>query len=202
MFRDVSIPLICAATGLGILVLPRVESGFWFRRTVWLTIFVLMLPLPMVSSASIQPHFEQGLVKSSPNTRQRLPQANRIEPIPLQGIHTEDVEEAQGTLHILSTSQGEEDVERGEEGDPLERLQCMVTTGIHEGKVNLRQGPGMDYAILTVVSEGAQFPVLAETGDYWTTGLWRQVEQSETLGWLFAPLCKTEQELAGADDVR
>jgi hypothetical protein len=201
--RDVPLPFLWfTGAGVGAFVMRQVLSGFWVRRTALLTMLVLGLS-PLFSSASIHAHPEQTQVKSL-DTHQQLSRAQRTEPIPLP------VEKAMCMI-FLGTSQpsspivtfppdlGEGIVDDADGGDPLEGEQCKVTAGSEEGQVNLRQGSGMEFPVLSVVSEGEWLLLLEETGDYWTNGIWRRVVANESPGWIYAPLCLTAAEMEGED---
>jgi general stress protein YciG len=44
---------------------------------------------------------------------------------------------------------------------------CIVSTGYQTGTVNVRGGPGMDYQVVDVVTEGQELPLIGETVNGW-----------------------------------
>jgi len=63
---------------------------------------------------------------------------------------------------------------------------CVVTTGIKEGHVYLRSGPGIRNKIIRVLSEGESLSINL-------LGEWYQVTTSEGVtGWIYSRFCKTK----------
>ena len=201
--REVSIPFLwLIGAGVGAFVMRQVLSGVWFRRTALLTILVLGQS-PLFSSASIHAHPEQTQVKSL-GTHQQLSRAQRTEPIPLPVEKAMDMtflEALQPSSPTMTLPPGlvGGTVDHREGGDPLDGWQCKVSTGSDQGHVNLRQGPGMHFPVLSIVAEGEWLFLLEETGDYWTSGIWRNVIANENSGWIYAPLCLTTAEMEAED---
>ena len=181
--------IICA--GVGALVLRQIFSSFRFRRAALLTLLAFGLSSPLFSPVSTQAHSEQRRVKSL-NDRPPLSRVQLAEPMPLPVEET-----AEDIVGTLQPDPVEETVDAQEGDVPFEEWQCMVTTGSDQGKVNLRQGPEMGFPVLSLVAEGEWVLLHEETGDYWTSGIWRKVVANESQGWIYAPLCQTASELEG-----
>lgn len=63
-------------------------------------------------------------------------------------------------------------------------IQCVVTTGIDDGRVNLRACPGMGCSVLSVLSEGEALQVIG-------SGAWLQVRTEFNLtGYINSRFCK------------
>ena len=75
---------------------------------------------------------------------------------------------------------------------------CTISTGLDSGWANLRAGPGMDFNVLTILSEGQHVPFIDEVASL-EKGSWRQVIHQESRGWVFTTLCKTALESAGSE---
>ncbi len=59
------------------------------------------------------------------------------------------------------------------------------TAVVDAGLLNVRAGPGIDYAVVTIVAEGAALPIRGYLPD---DPEWWQVEFAGQLGWVYAPL--------------
>jgi hypothetical protein len=61
---------------------------------------------------------------------------------------------------------------------------CIVTTGIQDGRANIRACGSRSCAVLAVALEGDALQVV-------TSGLWHEVKTgNETTGFIFSELCK------------
>ncbi len=63
---------------------------------------------------------------------------------------------------------------------------CIVTTGIPDGRVNLRACPSMSCAVLAVVVEGETLQVVTP-GE---PGGWHEVQTGATTGYVYSRFCK------------
>jgi uncharacterized protein YgiM (DUF1202 family) len=60
---------------------------------------------------------------------------------------------------------------------------CIVSTGYQAGTVNIRSGPGMEYAVIGTATEGER---LVTTGQHSPAG-WIAVKKNNLIGWFYAP---------------
>ena len=64
-------------------------------------------------------------------------------------------------------------------------LSCTVQTNVERGKLNIRSGPGTQYNVVAVLSEGEVLSVLALSGS------WSKVETyNDVTGWVNVAYCK------------
>lgn len=67
---------------------------------------------------------------------------------------------------------------------PTAQDTCTVSTGVPAGYLNLRAGPGMEYAVLRVLNEGEVLTIV-------TPGAWHEVTDAEgNTGYVNSTYCK------------
>lgn len=75
-------------------------------------------------------------------------------------------------------------VQKVEQGTPTPRPACTVSTNVPLGYLNLRSGPGTDYAVIGLLHEGETLTVIRR-------GAWLEVETTDHLaGWVNGRYCK------------
>lgn len=68
---------------------------------------------------------------------------------------------------------------------------CLIETSFSDGWANLRAGPGRNFNVIVALPETTHLQVLGKEGDFYTTGIWYQVQAvDDTQGWIFSGLCK------------
>lgn len=66
--------------------------------------------------------------------------------------------------------------------------ECEVSTGLLDGRLNLRAGPGMAYQVRAVLTEGESLTVTHRAGG------WLEVlTHSGAVGWVYAQYCEVQR---------
>ena len=61
-------------------------------------------------------------------------------------------------------------------------MMMSATATVTAANLNVRSGPGLDYDVLAVISEGSSYPALGRNDD----GSWIEIDADGTIGWVSA----------------
>ena len=76
-----------------------------------------------------------------------------------------------------------------EEREQLQRV-CLVRTGVEDGRLNVRSGPGLSFAVLSVLEEGESVALSSEASERF----WLYVHTHSHAGWVHSKFIFCERK--------